>query len=403
MSRCRQAGCFRVRAVTIGLLYSCVALYGAFNTHSNVRAYESKVPMAMPTPKLRQQTRQRTHLSRYSQFPHDVKAHRASCNTCHKFPSQNWRKVRSAAEAFPDITEYPKHESCLACHKQQFFKGARPPICSICHTNPSPRNGVRHAFPNPREIFDTTSKGKSALSDFVITFSHDKHIEIVSRNADRKPSFVKTDWAVSRENVPTEENCSVCHQTYQPQDKSDDEFVTKPPPNSGDAFWLKKGTFKTAPTGHKTCFTCHSVDTGILPAPENCAACHALNRPDRPKDFDAKLAVEIGISDKTMLMSWRRRHSSGTFRHEWFSHAELSCSACHDVGTMNTADPTTTKVSLASCSVCHVTATADDGGALNFEIDSRNAKPNFQCVKCHITFGKLAIPESHLKAISAAK
>ena len=36
--------------------------------------------------------------------------------------------------------------------------------------------------------------------------------------------------------------CRVCHETYQPQGKSADEFVTKPPAKlAEDAFWLKKG------------------------------------------------------------------------------------------------------------------------------------------------------------------
>jgi hypothetical protein len=52
--------------------------------------------------------------------------------------------------------------------------------------------------------------------------------------------------------------------------------------------------------------------------------------------------------------------------------------------------------------MCHVTATADDGGAMNYEVDSRKKNPAFQCAKCHIAFGKQAIPESHLKALSEA-
>ncbi len=96
------------------------------------------------------------------------------------------------------------------------------------------------------------------------------------------------------------------------------------------------------------------------------------------------------------------RESAGAFRHEFFAHVELSCSTCHNVLTMNTADPVTRKVSIASCATCHATATSDDGGALNYEVDSRKTNPAFQCVKCHITFGKLPIPESHIKAIAEA-
>ncbi|MBK8302992.1 MAG: hypothetical protein IPK98_06175 [Chloracidobacterium sp.] len=71
---------------------------------------------------------------------------------------------------------------------QQFFKGAKPNICSICHTNPSPRDSTRHPFPNPREIFDASPKGKTATSDFVVGFPHDKHIDIVAGH-NKKQSF----------------------------------------------------------------------------------------------------------------------------------------------------------------------------------------------------------------------
>lgn len=401
MRRYRPTVLFKVRAVTFGV-FLCLTLAGfGFTDHvagSFSPTYER--PVLTPTPRPR--AVRTVPVPKYSRFSHDVKAHRVSCGECHKFPSDNWQKVRSEKDAFPDITEYPKHESCLNCHKQQFFRGARPVICGICHTNPSPRNSARHAFPNPREIFDTTAKGRAATSDFAITFPHDKHIEIVAR-VDSRDRFENVAWSRPLDRGRNEASCSVCHQTYKPQDKSDDEYVIKPPATIGDAFWLKKGTFKTSPIGHATCFTCHSADSGMLPAPTDCATCHTLKPPAAPSDLDPKLPAAMGIDDKIMLTSWRRRGSSGTFRHEWFSHSELSCSTCHNVASMNTADPKTKRVNISSCAACHVTATTDEGGALNFEVDARKANSNFQCAKCHITFGALPIPESHLKAIAAAK
>lgn len=337
----------------------------------------------------------------YTEFPHNEKAHKIECGNCHKFPSANWNMVRSGAEAFPDVTEYPKHDSCLKCHAQQFFKGARPVICSICHTSPSPRGSTRHPFPNPREIFDKSPKGKKAESDFAITFPHDKHIEIVSSHSQTKDLFRYASLTSDRRSK-AEESCSVCHQTLTPQGKSDDEYITKPPAKLGDAYWLKKGTFKTAPIGHTACFTCHSEDTGILPSPQTCNACHQLKSPLPTADFDSKLAANMGIEDRISLDAWKRRDSSGTFRHEFFAHDELSCSTCHNVLTMSTTDAATKRVRLTSCATCHATATSDDGGALNFEVDSRKADVSFQCVKCHVTFGKFAIPSSHFDAIKAA-
>ena len=147
--------------------------------------------------------------AKYSSFQHDSKAHRLECGTCHKFPSANWDKVRSSETAFPDITDYPKHESCLGCHRAQFFRGRPPVICSICHTTPGPRGGPRHPFPNPRELFDVSRKGKTApVSDFEISFPHDKHIEIVTGGGVRSSVFVNASFGLAR---AAEESCGVCH------------------------------------------------------------------------------------------------------------------------------------------------------------------------------------------------
>jgi hypothetical protein len=135
---------------------------------------------------------------------------------------------------------------------------------------------------------------------------------------------------------------------------------------------------------------------------KSCNTCHKLKPPQPPADFDAKLALRMGVADKPMLDLWSRRISAGTFRHEWFSHAELSCSTCHNVNTINTADHLTTKVPVTACAACHATATADEGGVLNYEVESRNKNKSFQCTKCHIVFGSKPIPESHLKALRAA-
>ena len=339
--------------------------------------------------------------AKYSEFPHDVKAHRVECSTCHKFPTANWNKVRSGTDAFPDQTDYPHHESCVSCHKQQFFKGTPPKICSICHTNPGPRDSSRHPFPNPREIFDKSPKSKTHQSDFVIGFPHDKHIEIVSQNA-REQSFINASFTGGRRRLPAETSCAVCHKTMSPQGSSDDEFMTKPPAGIGEGFWVKKGMFKSAPIGHTVCFTCHNADTGILPVQQSCGSCHQLKPPQPPADFDPKLAAAMNIDDKPMLDAWRRRESAGKFRHEFFAHVDLECATCHNVLTMNTAVAATRQVSISACATCHATATTDDGGAINYEIDQRKADPAFQCVKCHITFGQRPVPQTHLKSVQDA-
>ena len=378
------------RGVITAVFFSLAVLFTFCSDDISEKAFAQRARRPVPS---------RPAARKYSEFPHDVKAHRLECASCHKFPSANWNKVRTATAAFPDITDYPKHESCIGCHRQQFFRGRPPAICSICHTNPSPRDSSRHPFPNPREIFDASAKGKTATSDFQISFPHDKHIDIVSaagaaRAVFRNASYVRAAMA--------EESCAVCHMTLNPQGTSDEEYVTKPPAKIGDAFWLKKGTFKSVPTGHTTCFTCHSQDSGLAPAPTDCATCHKIKQAMPPADFDAAFATKVGVQERVTLDAWRRRDSSGTFRHEFQSHADLSCDTCHNVQTMNTVDAKTKRVTISSCAMCHVTATVDDGGALNFEIQSRKSNPAFQCTKCHVVFGKQPAPPSHAQAITDA-
>ena len=189
----------------------------------------------------------------------------------------------------------------------------------------------------------------------------------------------------------------------QPQGDSPEEYVTKPPKTLGDAFWLRKGTFKTIPVSHVQCSSCHNTDAGIEPAPSQCDVCHKLLPVETlAVDFDPRQSLLMGIADRTILGRWQRRASSATFPHDGGAHPVLSCTTCHNVQTMNTADARTLKVVVKSCGGaegCHITATADDGGALNFEIDQRKAKAEFQCTKCHLTFGTQPLPESHVAAI----
>ena len=81
---------------------------------------------------------------------------------------------------------------------------------------------------------------------------------------------------------------------------------------------------------------------------------------------------------------------------------------CHNAANpnFNTVDSKTLKVPVKSCGGadgCHITATLDDGGILNFEIDQRKKNPKFVCTKCHISFGKEPIPETHSGAIPVSK
>jgi hypothetical protein len=348
----------------------------------------------------------------YSHFSHrtHVTDQKLACNSCHKVPSKNWKEVRKGEAAFPDVSDFPEHSSCLNCHRQQFFARERPApvICANCHVNNSPRDTSRFLFPSLGDVTDPLLKRREFVSEFGVGFPHDKHIDVVGMNAPAADSNVRALFVnvslQEKKKDATPASCPVCHQTYQPQGNSSEEYLTKPPKNLGDNFWLKKGTFKTIPNSHAICFTCHNADSGVAPEPKDCNVCHKLLTPsaNEKSDFDPKLAADMAITDKFILARWSRRISAGAFRHEGGEHPDLNCMSCHNVTAFNTLAPKTMKVPVRSCGGadgCHITATADDGGILNFEIAEKKKNPAFVCTKCHVAFGRDAVPESHPHAI----
>src|SRR6476619_960601 len=82
-------------------------VFGCFDavtylTQPRVAASSDSGEHAAPTPT---PVRRAAAKPKYSEFPHNQKAHQLACNTCHKFPSDNWNKVRQGDNAFPDITD----------------------------------------------------------------------------------------------------------------------------------------------------------------------------------------------------------------------------------------------------------------------------------------------------------
>lgn len=409
----------RERRLKLTILLAICVLGGVvfFKTSS---ALGSPEPAAQQRSKTRSQ-RASKPTRRYSQFSHNIAQHKIACNSCHKFPTANWNKVRTGEGAFQDVTDYPQHSSCVSCHRKQFFTGAQPVICTICHTNPSPTDSSRHPFPNPPEVFDASPKGQNKVPEFGISFPHDKHVDIVGNlmndtfkqgGARVIPVSFHQDAPAKKSEGQTEESdpksCAVCHKTYQPQGESDEEYVTKPSKElAEDEFWLKKGAFKTSPT-HAVCFTCHAPE-GLQPTSSDCATCHKLLPPTQQiqlarahDDFDPKISAAMGIKDKFLLEKWSRRDTA-KFRHEWAPHAAMSCTTCHNVATLNTLDPKT-RTQVKSCggtgTGCHIEATTD--GILNLELQKKKASAAFECSKCHIRNGKSAPPPSHITATSAA-
>lgn len=180
----------------------------------------------------------------YSKFSHSTPRHQTACNTCHKIPSEDWTK----ASAFPDITDYPDHDACVSCHRPQFFRGARPPICSVCHVKTSPRDEERYAFRNP-----------ASKPQFAIEFPHDRHQDAIAQ--------LRFAHAPQGYN-----NCTICHAT-------------------------RDATFKAVPADHSSCFNCHWKSQA--PVATNCNGCHKLagkagEPAESPQRISAKFIHEGG-------------------------------------------------------------------------------------------------------------
>ena len=354
----------------------------------------------------------------YTRFDHRVAKHQEQkCDACHKFPSANWKEAR-ASDPFPDVTEYPEHASCLNCHRTQFFaRGERPQprICAVCHTGVTPRQTARWPFPS-LAAFDETAKGRAKSPDFAVNFPHAKHEGLFGEYqepAGGRVRFVTAAYRPAPQDDPAKLNaaCATCHQTFQPQGDSDVEYVTTPPKDLAEgAFWPKKGTFKTAPRDHSSCFTCHSADGGMAPAPTDCATCHKLlPAEDRNRltaahdDFDPKLAAAVGVTDRPTLLRWSRREAA-RFRHEFAPH-DLACASCHNVAAMDTTAEATKRVPVMSCggegSGCHVEP--DGSGTFQLELAEKRKAATFDCAKCHVVNGRQPTPDAHAAAGAVKK
>jgi hypothetical protein len=262
-------------------------------------------------------------------------------------------------------------------------------------------------FPSLGEPFLSSPHAQKFVSEFQVAFPHDKHVDVVGYFRRRLSStqFITASFTSSNTSAEEPKSCPVCHQTYKPLGNSSEEYVTKPPADLGDNFWLKKGTFKTSPVNHSACFTCHSEDAGIAPAPADCGTCHKLFSRPVKTDFDPALLARMQLNDPFTTRTWPRRDGSAVFPHEGGAHADLNCTNCHNPATMNLLQPKTA-VQVASCGGaegCHITPTTDDGGALNSELDERKKNAAFRCTKCHLKNGSEPVPESHVAAVAAAK
>lgn len=334
----------------------------------------------------------------YDRFMHNTAAHRKqSCNSCHKTPTgfSNAKILTGENYKYPDITDYPEHASCLECHRQQFFKGARPAICSICHTKVSPRDKARFPFPQANQP-----------QEFTIRFRHDLHQDIIAgitppirEDGSMAAHFINTKFtsAAQPDDKKTDyNNCTICHA---PADGKLYTTTSRKPlvtaletglvvSAHAEKVTVPVGYFKGVPDGHNSCFNCHYSEQ--RPTRTDCAGCHIPNpRPAAELNAIERLSLKFNHEQKT---------EGGTNPHD------KECSSCHlritqsaDLRSLNPDVPIFTCATKGNG--CH----SDE---IKGEVDRReedllarqaNAQHRIQnCSYCHNSFvGSYQVPESH--------
>ncbi len=403
----------RHRVVALAILFLLLALL-FFYPHASSNAYgpalQGRRPQTQPQGRRRrrpptpQPQTGRTGRN-YSRFRHD--SHRPpvaklDCNDCHAIPSPS-APDRVTAATKPGADGYPYHDSCVQCHRQQFFVGAAPAICTVCHTRSSPRLTARDMRPFPRQTDQAIAR------EFPGYFPHSLHQGVLARR-DKTP--VSDGWNFVRASFSTRvmaqqqtlENCAACHLT--------DERAPEAIKVGGTeaTFKPEAKTFKTVPSGHASCFNCHWE--AQKPVKGDCAGCHLsqteYTKRKRAGSFDAALPGVLSANAaqwfKTWPQNWPRRLSI-KFRHQTTNH-DVGCTTCHiNITQMETLNIPKADVPIATCAPCHISSSPvlrREGGAnvtifseMSDEAKDTDNKAN-TCVGCHTTLiGRERPPCSH--------
>ena len=288
----------------------------------------------------------------YSKFSHSTPKHKGSCDTCHKAPTRNWTKT----SAYPDVADYPNHEACVSCHRAQFFKGARPQICSVCHLKTSPRDNARYDFRKPPSNLQ-----------FVIEFPHGRHQDVIALRGGSERSRFLLAHAATAQNF---NNCTICH--------SQAAIVFKSPASGWiDSYVPPPATFKAVPVDHSSCFSCHWKSQE--PVASNCNGCHKL------------AAAPYVAANAPTRVSIKFIHEGGGEKKQHVAE----CTTCHiNITKSATLRGLKPDVPITSCTECHNKEGLRQD--LNNELTALDKNRAYVCAYCHTSnVGSLDAPASH--------
>ncbi|MFN2578295.1 MAG: cytochrome c3 family protein [Pyrinomonadaceae bacterium] len=323
--------------------------------------------------------------AKYSAFLHSSDKHKnLACNSCHKIPTA-W----SAKRDFPDVADFPDHDACVRCHRQQFFTrqsfaGSGPTICIVCHVRAAPREGARFAFGNPNNA-GQAMKSKPEWQ-FTIEFPHDKHQNVIASMrafdpSERKgaiayarstPSFLRAAFRQSTldDKKPEYNNCSVCHLTNRDAPAATDAGRV-------DSFMPPAGTFKDTPRSHNLCFDCHWRN--LKPTSDDCAGCHKPASAFVPETSPQRISVKFS-------------HEGGKGEHV------MECTTCHiNITRATSVRGLTPDVPIAACVTCHKdNKKTTYPKAVTIEEEFEQYRKTGTCTYCHTSdVGKKKPPGSH--------
>jgi hypothetical protein len=367
----------RPAALSATLLIAGAAFLFSSFLLDGVEAQNRRRP-SRPRPATQQQA-PRASATKYSAFLHFSEKHKSlACNDCHKVPT-SW----SAKRDFPDVADFPDHDACVRCHRQQFFArqaviGSGPAICTVCHVRAAPREERRFAFGKPNNA-NQTAKPKDERQ-FTIEFPHDKHQNVIAslrtipnrRNEIRfvRASFIRR--ALNDEKRVDYNNCSICHVT----NESESAAAAR-----ADSFVPAVGTFKTHPNAHSACFDCHWKDQ--KPTAADCAGCH-------------KAAATFVAVDAPKRISVKFVHEGGKGEHV------LECTTCHiNITRASTLRGLTPDVPINACAACHRDSKKITyPNAVTIESELEQFKKSGNCTYCHTSeVGKRKPPTTHDAAV----
>ncbi|HYR77978.1 MAG TPA: cytochrome c3 family protein [Pyrinomonadaceae bacterium] len=377
------------RLIALAILGTLAIILFSSHQLSSTQLVEAQAhgPQRKTRPKANTQTRKPLLDSNFKHETHREPKTKLICSECHTIPLRE-APDEIAATTKPSIKGYPYHNSCLECHREtppQFFSGAAPTICTVCHTRSSPRLTVREVSPFPEQINLTFRQ----LPGY---FPHEKHRQVISdltKVADLK-----------------QVGCTDCHHT---DERTPVAFLI-----GGDEKTLTPaaGTFKISPdlpnrppSAHSSCFGCHwqTTDEAKKPSKNNCSGCHLTQ-----KDFAQKKSFLLLPIRAPWFKDWPHdwpRRVSLKFRHERKEHV-ASCTSCHanivETTTLNIGD-----VSIVSCLKCHKSEKPKIFAEMEAEDEDskqvRNNDPASKegkntCSGCHTTLiGSAPPPCSHYR------